>query len=126
MNHELGQMVTELALIPHPEGGYYRETYRSSESADQLPERFNGSRCLSTAILFLLGCGEVSRLHRLKSDELWHFHDGEPLEVISLDPSGMRVNHLLGRCWQRGQKLQVCIPAGHWFGSRVSTSSGWS
>jgi predicted cupin superfamily sugar epimerase len=94
--------------------------------AAQLPERFGGSRCLCTAILFLLDAGRISRLHRLKSDELWHFYDGEPLDVISIDPSGKRVDHLLGRSRSQGQKLQACVPAGWWFGARVATGSAWS
>src|SRR6266404_9974186 len=70
--------IERLQLTPHPEGGYFRETYRSPElvAPDALPARFPGARAFSTAIYFLLPSNEVSRLHRLRSDELWHFYAG--------------------------------------------------
>src|SRR6266404_7755360 len=70
--------IERLQLTPYPEGGYFRETYRSPElvAPDALPARFPGARAFSTAIYFLLPSNEVSRLHRLRSDELWHFYAG--------------------------------------------------
>jgi predicted cupin superfamily sugar epimerase len=70
-------------LLPHPEGGYYKEIYRSTEmiKANALPERFGGDRSLSTAIYFLLEKGNLSAFHRIKSDECWHFYLGNPLSV---------------------------------------------
>ena len=73
--------IERLGLLPHPEGGFFREVYRSHEriAEDALPERFDGGRVFSTAIYFLLTTGEVSRLHRISQDEVWHFYDGDSL-----------------------------------------------
>jgi hypothetical protein len=84
MNGALQRLVRLRRLKAHPEGGFYRETYRSQ---GRIPGRkFPGGRSFSTAILFLLPKGCVSRLHRIKSDELWHFYSGGPLIVVELDP----------------------------------------
>lgn len=72
------QWIERLELIKHPEGGYYKETYRAEETIakNHLPERFSGNRSFSTAIYFLLKEGDFSAFHRIKQDELWHFYDG--------------------------------------------------
>lgn len=126
MDYAIERLVSDLALMPHPEGGFYRETYRSNERVASLPERFDGPRCFSTAILYLVVHGKPSRLHRIKSDELWHFYAGAPLEVIAIEGEGRRVTQVLGSSWLRGQQFQVCVPAGCWFGARVAAGSGWS
>src|SRR5262249_10521296 len=81
------ELVRRLDLIPHPEGGYFRETYRASEGliATALPRRFGGARSISTAIYFLLEAEQCSHLHRIRSDEVWHFYAGDPLEVVEID-----------------------------------------
>ena len=70
--------IEKLKLLPHPEGGYYKETYRSEEiiNRDHLSQRFKGQRNISTSIYYLLQSGQISKLHRIKSDEIWHFYDG--------------------------------------------------
>ncbi len=85
------RLIEMLALEKHPEGGYYRETYRSEESiaAKNLPERFaGGARSFSTAIYFLLADEDYSALHRIKSDEIWHYYAGGTLVIHVLDQSG--------------------------------------
>lgn len=99
-------LVTSLQLSPHPEGGFFRETYRASA---KLP---GTQRSVSTAILYLLGAGQRSKLHRIDADEVWHFHRGGPLEVIELTPAGSRVTRL------STDHPQHVVPAGTWFGSR--------
>ena len=81
--------IEKLGLIPHPEGGYFRETYRAAESiaADALPARFGESRSFSTAIYFLLRRGEISTFHRIRSDEFWFWHAGGALTILSLNPT---------------------------------------
>lgn len=114
-------LIDRLNLQPHPEGGFYRETYRCSELV-------NGStraRSASTAILFLLPLGHVSALHRIRSDEVWHFYAGSPLRVVELPPNGARVDHRLGDV-REGYACQAVVPAGSWFGAFVDASSGWS
>lgn len=106
-----------LALAPHPEGGLFRETYRAAESAEGLPPRFGGPRSLATAILYLLRAGERSRLHRLRADEVWHFHEGGPLHLHLLVPGEGYRRLALGRDPARGEALQCVVPAGCWFGA---------
>jgi predicted cupin superfamily sugar epimerase len=110
-----------LKLTPHPEGGFYRESYRSSGliAESSLPSGMKGARCYGTAIYFLLRAGQVSRWHRIKSDELWFYHAGAPLEVIVLLNDGIEKKLQLGLDLSAGQHPQVVVPAGCWFGSRI-------
>ena len=116
-------LVTHLELLPHPEGGYYRETYRSPLSIR--PDGFAGRRPASTSIYYLLERGDFSALHRIRSDEVWHFHLGGELIIHQLDENGYRA-HRLGTEWARGARPQVVIPAGAWFGSEPAEESAWS
>ena len=78
------QLIKSLRLAPHPEGGFFRETYRAAGTiaGNALPNGFAGDRVFSTSIYYLLQGSQVSALHRIRSDELWHFHMGDALEVI--------------------------------------------
>jgi len=107
----------KLQLLDHPEGGCFRETYRSDEQipANGLPSRFSDERSISTSIYFLLESHEFSALHRIKSDETWHFHDGAPLEIHDISPEGKYHRHLLGLDPENGSSPQVTITRGHWF-----------
>lgn len=115
------QLVAQLQLLPHPEGGFYKEQYRSVESipASALPDRFSGSRPFGTAIYFLLEQGNFSAFHRIQSDECWHFYAGDPLEVLEITPEGELKSTLLGNDLGAGQVFQYIVPAGCWFGSRT-------
>jgi predicted cupin superfamily sugar epimerase len=121
------EAVARLGLERHPEGGFYRETYRAPEvlSRAALPERFAGPRRISTAILYLLPEGEKSRLHRIASDELWHFHLGGPLELVELRPDGRAETTILGGGLERGEVLQRAVAGGRWFGARPRPGAGW-
>lgn len=113
------RLAATLGLLPHPEGGHYRETYRATETTDAgaLPERFGGARSHSTAIYFLLAAGERSKLHRIRSDEVWHLYDGGPLLIISISPAGDLTRTMLGRNLAAGEVPQHVVAAGHWFGA---------
>lgn len=115
------EWIAQLKLTPHPEGGYFRETYRSPEeiAPAHLPRRFSGSRSFSTAIYFLLQSHEMSALHRIRSDEIWHFHAGDTISVSVLHPDGRLDVLSIGPSPQRGDTLQGVVPAGCWFGARV-------
>ncbi len=117
MNPGAARWIRRLGLKRHPEGGYYRETYRSRETiaVRALPRRFAGRRCFATAIFFLLEGRDVSRLHRIRSDELWHYHAGGPLLLHLLSPAGQRRTLRLGP--GRGETLQAVVPAGTWCGA---------
>jgi len=109
--------ITRLALIRHPEGGWYRETYRSREHvpANALPPRFGGARVFGTAIYYLLQSGERSALHRIKSDEVWHHYAGDAVTVWLLEAPGAAREIRLGR----GGEPQAVVPGGVWYGARV-------
>lgn len=115
MNDEVLRWVDALGLLPHPEGGFYRETYRSAAAI--------GERSVSTAIYFLVTRGSFSALHRIRSDELWHFHAGQALEVVTIDPAGTRRDLHLGLDLDRGERPQHVVPAGTWFGARLRDPS---
>jgi uncharacterized protein len=113
--------IEKLQLEPHPEGGYFRQTYRSEVviAREALPAGFTGARAVSTAIYFLLEGRNFSAFHRLRSDEVWHFYDGEPLAVHVIAPEGKYSSILLGRELESGQVPQAVVPAGCWFASHV-------
>lgn len=113
------QLVTQLALQPHPEGGHYREQFRSRRMVRTDDGR--SERWALTSILYLLRAGERSRWHRVASDEVWHFHEGAPLEVHLLD--GRRAQHRverLGPVAEDGTRPLVVVPAGVWQAVRPS------
>jgi len=113
--------VERLGLEPHPEGGYFRQTYRSEVTIarEALPAGFGGARAASTAIYFLLEGKNFSAFHRLRSDEVWHFYEGSPLLVHVIDPIGKHSTIFLGCAPDVGQTLQAVVHAGCWFASHV-------
>lgn len=119
--------IDQLQLRPHPEGGFYRETYRATELIPSLglPERFPEERNISTAIYFLLRSQDRSRFHRIKSDELWHFYAGGSLSIYVLKDKDLVV-HTLGTEPDRGESLQIVIPANCWFGAKVNESNSYT
>ena len=126
MSSSVAELVRDLALLPHPEGGYYRETYRSVGRIDVLPPPFSGSRSYSTAIYFLLEAGQYSAFHRIASDECWHFYQGTPLHIYVIHPAGHLETILLGNDPASGAVFQAVVPAGCWFASRPALAQGYS
>jgi predicted cupin superfamily sugar epimerase len=122
------QLITQYQLQTHPEGGWYKETYKSTEliAAAALPQRFNNSRFFSTAIYFLLEQGNFSAFHRIKSDECWHFYSGDPLMVYVLQPDGLLQIIELGNDILNGQVFQYVVPANCWFASRPAVTTVYS
>lgn len=98
----VAQLVERLGLKPHPEGGYFAETYRSADS---------------TAIYFLLPPGSKSHLHRIKSDEVWHFYLGGPVVIEEISPAGKTKRTRLGPAVGAGERPQHVVPGGTWFGA---------
>ncbi len=96
------RIVDLLDLAPHPEGGFYRETFRAP-----------GPRAASTAIYFLLPAGTFSAFHRIRSDEVWHHYDGDPLELHVVD-GDRHERVVLGRDLASGERPQHVVPAGAW------------
>ena len=128
MHPDAARWIGHLGLTPHPEGGFFRETYRAEESIAfaHLPARFAGARAFATAIYFLLEGRQVSRLHRIRSDELWHFHAGGPLIVESIAPDGVAGRAALGPVAEAGQVFQHVVPAGHWFGAALERPDSYA
>ncbi len=123
-----GYWIEKYNMQSHPEGGYFAETYRSSETITQnaLPDRFTGNRSLSTAIYFLLESHHFSALHRIQSDEVWHFYAGGPLEVFVFDTEGNLKIIRLGPDPDQGEVFQAVVPAGYWFASRPAAGTEYS
>ena len=125
MSHDAAYWIRHLELLPHPEGGYYHQTYRSDlvlpKSA--LPARFSGPRAVSTAIYFLLDEDNFSAFHRLRSDEMWHFYLGSPLLVHVIDTEGYYSEIRLGTDPEANEVFQATVKAGSWFASQLAPSA---
>ena len=112
MHPDIQEIIDRLALTPHPEGGYYKETFRSPGTTS------SGDRNLMTAIYFLLTSSDVSHFHRIVGDEHWFHHSGSPLIVHTLDENG-HTEHILGSDLSKGQLPQLMVPSGTIFGSTI-------
>jgi uncharacterized protein len=121
MTKDAACWVAKLELIPHPEGGYYRQTYRSelSLAKEALPPEFAGARPVCTAIYFLLEGENFSAFHRLRSDEMWHFYLGGTVSVHVIEPDGAYSEILLGSDPEAGEVFQAVVRSGQWFASCV-------
>lgn len=108
MHPDARAILDQLALVPHPEGGFYRETFRSPREVPTAA----GPRSASTAIYYLLPAGTFSALHVVTSDEAWHAYDGDPLALDLLFPDGRHERHVLGRDVAKGERPQLVVPAG--------------
>jgi len=113
------EIIDQLGLAPHPERGYYVESYRAQLCVAGLPH--GGSRAASTAIYFLITADQPStKLHRLRSDEVFHLYEGGPLEVLLLSEGQAPVVRRLGLDLAQGERPQLVIPAGTWFGAELA------
>ncbi len=122
------EYIKKLDLIPHPEGGYYKEIYRSEGiiSQQSLPMRFSGGRAYSTAIYYLLESKDVSSMHRLDSDEQWFHLDGSALTVHSISPNGNYIQHHIGKNLDAGEMPYAVVPHGNWFGGTVDEADSFA
>ncbi len=120
--------IKNLYLEPHPEGGFYKENYRSAEAipANGLPDRFAGARSFSTAIYYLLQAGDFSAFHRIKSDECWHFYAGGTLLVHVMEENGQYYCIRLGNSMEANETFQYVVPAGAWFASEPAPETSFS
>jgi predicted cupin superfamily sugar epimerase len=119
--------IRALQMQPHPEGGFFRESYRSEQTLELLaPSGDTVQRSVCTAIYFLLETGNFSAFHRIQSDEIWHFYAGQALEVLELLPSGALRRTRLGPDILRGDIPQYVVPADTWFASRVADGGAFS
>jgi hypothetical protein len=117
---DVHDIIDRLGMQPHPEeGGYFVETYKCEESIPRkaLPDRYHGKRSFGTAIFYLLTPETFSQLHRLESDEIFHFYLGDPVTMLQLRPDGSSEVLVLGQDILNGEQLQVVVPRGTWQGS---------
>ncbi len=136
--------IEKLRLVPHPEGGYFRQTYKSELMVEAATSKGSdpgeshsfarnvkrvgrpeicGARAASTAIYFLLEGENFSAFHRLRSDEMWHFYAGSALIVHVIDAEGEYSSILLGNDAERGEVFQAVVKAGCWFASEIARDS---
>lgn len=120
--------ISNLKLIAHPEGGYFSEVYRSEETISEncLHERYLVSHSVSTSIYFLLKENDFSAFHRIKSDEIWHFYDGLPIQIYLIFPDGNFEIKKLGLNFEQNELPQVVIPKNIWFAARPISENGFS
>jgi uncharacterized protein len=111
-----------LNLVPHPrEGGFFSRTWRAEETIphEVLPSRYSAERAAGTCIYFLLEPGAFSEMHRLASDEIFHFYLGDPVEMLQLHPDGSARTVILGNDLAAGQHPQLVVPKHVWQGSHL-------
>lgn len=120
-------LIAHLQLAPLPgEGGFYRETYRTIRSPGTSPGTSPCERAAGTAILYLLTADTVSRFHRLKQDEVWHFYQGDAVELVLLQNDGTHEVIPLGIELMQGECCQAVVPARTWQGARVKPGGRWA
>lgn len=122
------QLIKILNLKKHPEGGFYKETYRSEGviPSEVLSKDINGDRNYCTGIYFLLISDNFSAFHRIKQDEMWHFYEGSPLVVHMIDKEGNYSLQKIGLDLEDGQVPQFVVPKGVWFASEVMKPDSYS
>lgn len=110
-----------LDLKRHPEGGYYKEVYRSSGKipSEALPDQFGGNRSFGTSIYFLLTSESFSSFHKIYQDETWHFYEGSTIELHTISPNGTHKKVKIGARPEKSEIFQFTVSGGHWFAARV-------
>ncbi len=116
------QLIQTLDLKPHPEGGFYKETYRGSLEIEIENLKIRNS---STAIYYLLQDKDKSHFHKVLSDEIWLYHQGETVEIYEMDDSGNLITHHLGIDIENGEIPQIVISKNHWFAARIKSNTGY-
>ena len=116
------KIIELLHLLPHPEGGYYKETYRSDTHTQNAAGK---PRNLTTAIYYLLENNDKSCFHRIQSDEMWFFHQGSAIEIVTIQNEQL-ITYILGDDISNGEALQVLVPANTWFAARIKSKTGFS
>ena len=125
-NHLIIKELTQkLGLIPHPEGGFYKETYRSE---GEIKKPYPGAeiRSFSTGIYFLLVSGNFSAFHRIRQDEMWHFYDGSVIDLHIISPDGEYRLVKIGNDFAFGEVPQYVVKAGDWFASEVASPNSYA
>ena len=122
------QLIKRLNLEKHPEGGYFKETYRSeiSISGSALPSKFESERSVSTCIYFMLTSDAFSAFHKVNQDEAWHFYLGSPIELHMISPEGEYSNIHIGNDFLNDETPQFIVPAQHWFAAEIQAKDSFA
>lgn len=125
---EAKKIAEKLNLLPHPEGGFYKETYRSSGiiSEENLGSGFDGSRNYSTCIYFLLTSEAFSAFHRIKQDEFWHYYKGSPIRLHIISENGIYNQIIIGNDLEQNEIPQYVVKANDWFAAEVINENSYS
>lgn len=115
-------LIQQLNLIPHPEGGYYRETYRSQQ---KIYTENQQTKNAGTVIYFLLENNQKSHFHRIQSDETWYFHQEESIEIVTLTQNGIKP-YILSNHIKNNEFPQVTVPANTWFAAKIKSGKGYA
>jgi len=126
--NKIQQIIDKLDLLPHPEGGYYKEIYRSKGmiKSNNLGIEFSGSRNYATSIYFMLTSDTFSAFHKINQDEIWHFYDGSPIELHVISDAGKYSQHTIGKDIFNGEVPQLVVPANHWFAAKTIKDDDYS
>ncbi len=121
-------LIEHLDLQPHPEGGFYKEVYRSAECipTSALADKYIGDRNVCTSIYFMLTSETFSAFHKINQDEIWHFYQGTPIELHIISPQGEHQKIMIGHAFEKGEIPQVVVPAHHWFAAKVFEENSFS
>lgn len=125
---KIEEIIEKFNLNPHPEGGYFRETYRSNGEIDKnsLPISYEGNRNYATCIYFLLTSDTFSAFHKIKQDEIWHFYDGSPIKLYIISDEGLYSEHVIGSNFSEGEVPQFVVPGNHWFAAETINKEDYS
>ena len=128
MHETAKELITRFNLQEHPEGGYFRESYRSEGEIPEaaLPEPFDGNRNYATGIYFLLTSDTFSAFHKIKQDEMWHFYQGSPLTIHMISPNGEYSRQVVGLDFENGELPQFTVPKKTWFAAEVNEPDSYS
>lgn len=128
MIEEAKQIVKKLDLKIHPEGGYYKEVYRSPEEIKKssLPNRFPGKRNFCTSIYFLLAGNDKSHFHKIKADEIWHFYYGTTVLLHLIDLDGKYKCQRVGNCFEKNEVPQFVVPHNVWFAAEIEDKNSFA
>ena len=126
--NSIENLIKILELEPHPEGGYFKETYRSNGIIKNscLPSEFKGNRNFCTGIYYLLESQDFSAFHKINQDEMWHFYKGDALEIVIITEDGKLERIMLGNDIQNGNVFQCVVPKNCWFAAKVSIPNSFS
>ena len=128
ISSRIKELIDFYELEGHPEGGFFKETYRSKGliSKSSLPGNFSGDRNYSTGIYFLLTSDTFSAFHKINQDEMWHYYEGSPITIHMIDNEGVYHSQKLGLNIEEGEQPQYTVPAGVWFAANVNEAHSYT